>query len=143
VKAFRYQTGTRIAPFGDDVADSQVLNQSLSACQRRACQPAGLTWRRIDSLYFSEKVLGDVQVIHRGQKVGTGKAFLACCIGHRAVLGARVLIHAGREIPNDLLMVSRPEDVVAHIPPDLPANTPLVRHEGGLVPLKNLRNRPT
>ena len=89
------------------------------------------------------KFEGDVQVIHRGQKVGTGKAFLACCIGHRAVLGARVLIHPGREIPNDLLMVSRPEDVVAHIPPDLPANTPLVRHEGGLVPLKNLSKRPT
>ncbi len=87
------------------------------------------------------KFVGDVQVVHRGEKVGTGRSFLACCIGHRAVLGARVLIHAGREIPNDLLMVSRPEDVISEIPPDLPQNTPLVNEGGTLVPLQSLQKR--
>jgi carbonic anhydrase/acetyltransferase-like protein (isoleucine patch superfamily) len=86
------------------------------------------------------KFVGDVQVLHQGRPVGTGRSFLASCIGHRAVLGARVLIHAGREIPNDLLMVSRPEDVLSVIPPDLPANTPLVRDRGTLVPLDSLRD---
>ncbi len=81
------------------------------------------------------KFVGNVQVLHRGQRVDSGRAFLASCIGHRAVLSARVLIHAGREIPNDLWMVSRPEDVIADIPADVPPRTPLVPQAGSLVAL--------
>lgn len=89
------------------------------------------------------KFVGDIKVLHRGERVGTGRSFMASCIGHRAVLGAKVLIHPGREIPNDLLMVSRPEDVIAEVPPDLPPRTPLVRDRGTLVTLASLRkDRP-
>lgn len=85
------------------------------------------------------KFVGDIKVIHRGERVGTGRSFMASCIGHRAVLGAKVLIHPGREIPNDLFMVSRPEDVIAHVPDDLPPRTPLVRDQGTLVTLDSLK----
>ena len=88
------------------------------------------------------KFVGDIKVVHRGQRVGTGRSFLASCIGHRAVLGAKVLIHPGRQIPNDLLMVSRPEDVIATIPEDIPPRVPMVRDRGTLVPLEQLRQHP-
>ncbi len=85
------------------------------------------------------KFIGDIKVRHRGRTEGTGRSFLASCIGHRAVLGAKVLIHPGREIPNDLLLVSRPEDVIAEVPPDIPPRTPMVRDQGTLVPLSSLK----
>jgi carbonic anhydrase/acetyltransferase-like protein (isoleucine patch superfamily) len=85
------------------------------------------------------KFIGDIKVMHRGRMEGTGRSFLASCIGHRAVLGAKVLIHPGREIPNDLLLVSRPEDVIAEVPPDILPRTPMVRDQGTLVPLSSLK----
>jgi carbonic anhydrase/acetyltransferase-like protein (isoleucine patch superfamily) len=87
------------------------------------------------------KFVGDIKVMHRGERVGTGRSFMASCIGHRAVLGAKVLIHPGREIPNDMLMVSRPEDVIAEVPQDIPARTPMVRDQGTLVTLESLKTR--
>lgn len=87
------------------------------------------------------KFVGDVQVVHQGRPASSERSFLACCIGHRAVLGARVLIHAGREIPNDLMMVSRPEDVISRVPADLPPHTPVVPEGGTLVPLSGRRHR--
>jgi carbonic anhydrase/acetyltransferase-like protein (isoleucine patch superfamily) len=89
------------------------------------------------------KFIGDIKVLHRGQMVGTGKSFMASCIGHRAILGAKVLVHPGREIPNDLLLVSRPEDVIAEIPTDIPPCTPMVRDNGTLITLTSLTNRKT
>jgi NDP-sugar pyrophosphorylase family protein len=87
------------------------------------------------------KFVGDIQVMHQGKRVGTGRSFMASCIGHRAVLGAKVLIHPGREIPNDMLLVSRPEDVIATIPKDIKPNTPMVRDAGTLVTLESLKRR--
>jgi hypothetical protein len=71
--------------------------------------------------------------------VSTGRSFMASCVGHRAILGAKVLIHPGREIPNDLLMVSHPDDVIVDVPMDIPPNTPVVRDKGTLVSLDSLR----
>lgn len=87
------------------------------------------------------KFVGDIKVVHQGQRVGTGRSFLASCVGHRAVLGAKVLIHPGRQIPNDLLMVSRPEDVIATVPEDIPPRVPMVRDQGTLLPLEQLQQR--
>ncbi|RME25789.1 MAG: hypothetical protein D6806_07300, partial [Deltaproteobacteria bacterium] len=86
------------------------------------------------------KFVGDIKVMHRGKRVGTGRSFMASCIGHRAVLGAKVLIHPGRDIPNDLLMVSRPEDVIVEVPPNIPPRVPMVRDRGTLVPLEQLKS---
>ena len=73
--------------------------------------------------------------------MGTGRSFFASCIGHRAVLGAKVLLHPGREVPNDLLMVSRPDDVIAEVPAEIPPRTPMVRDRGTLVTLESLKNK--
>ncbi|HUU02824.1 MAG TPA: hypothetical protein VM425_15430 [Myxococcota bacterium] len=89
------------------------------------------------------KFVGDIKVMHHGRRVGTGRSFMASCVGHRAVLGAKVLIHPGREIPNDLLLVSRPEDVIAEVPDNIPPRTPMVRDAGTLVTLESLKNRPS
>jgi len=88
------------------------------------------------------KFVGDIKVMHNGQRMSTGRSFMASCVGHRAVLGAKVLIHPGREIPNDLLMVSRPEDVISEVPEDIPPRTPMVRDAGTLVTLESLKNKP-
>jgi carbonic anhydrase/acetyltransferase-like protein (isoleucine patch superfamily) len=85
------------------------------------------------------KFVGDIKVRQGGKTVATGRSFMSSCIGHRAVLGAKILIHPGREVPNDLLLVSRPEDVIAEIPDNLPARVPLVRDQGTLVPLESLK----
>jgi NDP-sugar pyrophosphorylase family protein len=87
------------------------------------------------------KFVGDIKVMHRGRREGTGRSFFSSCIGHRAVLGAKVLLHPGREVPNDLLMVSRPEDVIAEVPADIPPRTPMVRHQGTLVTLESLKKK--
>jgi acetyltransferase-like isoleucine patch superfamily enzyme len=81
------------------------------------------------------KFQGDVMVKHKGKLVSTERAFLASCVGHRAKLAAKVLIQPGREIPNDTVVVMRPDEVVSVVPENLPANTPLVRDHGTLVRL--------
>jgi acetyltransferase-like isoleucine patch superfamily enzyme len=81
------------------------------------------------------KFKGDVMVRHKGELVSSGRSFLGSCVGHRAKVAAKILIQPGREIPNDTVIVMRPDEVVSTIPPDLPANTPLVRDHGTLVPL--------
>ncbi|HSA21693.1 MAG TPA: hypothetical protein P5076_09610 [Myxococcota bacterium] len=85
------------------------------------------------------KFTGDIKVMHQGKQAGTGRQFLASCVGHRAVLGAKVLIQPGREIPNDLLLVSNPEDVIAEVPREVPAGVPMVRYKGGLIPAAQLK----
>ncbi len=89
--------------------------------------------------FLDAKFSGYIKVMHEGKPVDSHRSFLACCVGHRAVLNARVLIHAGREIPNDLYMVSRPDDTLIDIPSDLPANTPLVCDRGSLITLEELK----
>jgi acetyltransferase-like isoleucine patch superfamily enzyme len=81
------------------------------------------------------KFKGDVMVRHKGELVSSGRSFLGSCVGHRARLAAKILIQPGREIPNDTVIVMRPDEVVSIIPEDLPPNTPLVRDHGTLVPL--------
>jgi acetyltransferase-like isoleucine patch superfamily enzyme len=81
------------------------------------------------------KFQGDVMVKHKGRLVSTERSFLASCVGHRAKVAAKVLIQPGREIPNDTVIVMRPDEVVSVVPADLPPNTPLVRDRGTLVRL--------
>jgi carbonic anhydrase/acetyltransferase-like protein (isoleucine patch superfamily) len=76
-----------------------------------------------------------VKVNHKGALVSSERAFLGSVVGHRAKVAAKVLIHPGREIPNDTVIVMRPDEVVSLIPKDLPAGRPVVRDHGTLVPL--------
>jgi hypothetical protein len=76
-----------------------------------------------------------VKVQHHGKPTSSGRAFLGSCVGHRAKVAAKVMIQAGRELPNDLVVVMRPDEVVRVVPDDLPPGVPLVRDRGTLVPL--------
>ncbi len=84
------------------------------------------------------KFRGAVRVDHEGTLRSTERSFLGSCVGHRAVLASKVLIQPGRAIPNDTVVVMRPDEVIAEVPTDLPAGEPLVRDHGTLVPLKAL-----
>jgi acetyltransferase-like isoleucine patch superfamily enzyme len=85
--------------------------------------------------FIDAKFRGSVMVAHKGALASTERSFLGSVIGHRAKVGAKILIQPGREIPNDAVIVMRPDEVVSLIPPGLPAGRPLVRDRGTLVPL--------
>src|SRR6185503_12148413 len=70
--------------------------------------------------FVDAKFAGEVMVNHHGKLAGTGRAFLGSVVGHRAKIGAKILIQPGREIPNDAVVVMRPDEVVSVIPADLP-----------------------
>lgn len=85
--------------------------------------------------FIDAKFVGHVRVKHRGEIVSTERSFLGSVIGHRAKVAAKILIHPGREIPNDTIVVMRPDEVVSVVPDNIPPNTPMVRDGGTLVPL--------
>ncbi len=85
--------------------------------------------------FVDAKFIGHVKVSHHGALVSTERAFLGSCVGHRARVAAKVLIQSGREIPNDTVIVMRPDEVVSEVPKDMPAGQPHVRDRGTLVPL--------
>ncbi len=85
--------------------------------------------------FVDAKFVGHVAVAHRGGLASTERQFLGSVVGHRARVAAKVLIHPGREIPNDALIVMRPDEVVSTIPADLVPDRPMVRDGGTLVPL--------
>lgn len=85
--------------------------------------------------FVDAKFVGHVKTEHRGQLASTERSFIGSVIGHRAKMAAKVLIQPGRQIPNDTVVVMRPDEVVSHVPADLPAGVPLVRDHGTLVPL--------
>jgi acetyltransferase-like isoleucine patch superfamily enzyme len=88
------------------------------------------------------KFKGEVMVRHKGELMSSGRSFLGSCIGHRAKVAAKILIQPGREIPNDTVIVMRPDEVVSLVPDDLPPGVPLVRDHGTLVPLGQEKSAP-
>lgn len=85
------------------------------------------------------KFQGAVQVMVNGTRKSTERQFLGSAVGHRAHVGAKVLILPGRSVPNDTTIAMRPDELVHEVAPDLPTDVPLVRHGGRLVPLSELR----
>ncbi len=85
--------------------------------------------------FVDAKFAGDVKVSHRGALVGSGRSFLGSVVGHRAKVAAKVLIQPGREIPNDTVIVMRPDEVVSVVPAHVEEGVPMVRDRGTLVPL--------
>lgn len=84
------------------------------------------------------KFLGEIKVARENELMSTERSFLGSCIGHRARMTAKVLIQPGRSIPNDTLVVMRPDEVIADLPKQLPQGEALVRDAGTLKPLKEL-----
>lgn len=85
--------------------------------------------------FVDAKFVGSVKVVKNGDLVSSQRAFLGSVVGHRAKVAAKVLIQAGREVPNDTVVVMRPDEVVSAVPAEIPEGVPMVRHRGTLVPL--------
>lgn len=85
--------------------------------------------------FIDAKFVGHVKVDHRGALVSSERSFLGSVVGHRAKVASKVLIQPGREIPNDAVIVMRPDEIVSVVPHDLPPGVPVVRSHGTLVPL--------
>jgi carbonic anhydrase/acetyltransferase-like protein (isoleucine patch superfamily) len=92
------------------------------------------TYLGVWSSFLDAKFLGDIMVEHRGALVSSGTSFLGSCVGHNCVMGGKALIMPGRAIPNGTFMVTRPDEAIVEIPPDLPAGVPMIRHNGTLIP---------
>jgi hypothetical protein len=80
------------------------------------------------------KLRGQVQVEHEGRRHAVGP-FLGCCLGHRATLGAQVLVQAGRAVPNDAIIVGSPDRFLSRVD-DAPAGVVTTIRDGRLVPLE-------
>ena len=86
--------------------------------------------------FLDAKFIGEIMVEHNGSLVSAGTSFLGSCVGHNCVMAGKVLIMPGRAIPNGTVMVTRPDECIMEIEPDLPRGVPLIRDNGRLVPLK-------
>lgn len=53
-----------------------------------------------------------VKVWHRGERVSSGTHFLGAAIGHRARVGAEVILGYGAEVPNDAFLVGPAHNVL-------------------------------
>lgn len=85
--------------------------------------------------FVDAKFVGEIQVQHRGALRSTERAFLGSVVGHRAKVAAKVLVMPGREIPNDAVIVMRPDEIVSTMPAHIEPGRPMVRDRGTLVPL--------
>lgn len=85
--------------------------------------------------FVDAKFVGTVKVSKGGDLVSSERAFLGSVVGHRAKVAAKILIQAGREVPNDAVIVMRPDEVVSVVPDEITEGVPMVRDRGTLVPL--------
>jgi len=76
---------------------------------------------------------GEIQVLHRGERVSSGSRFLGCAIGHRALVGPHVQIGYGEEVPGGAMLVADPAHIARRIPADLPAGEAHAVVDGELV----------
>jgi acetyltransferase-like isoleucine patch superfamily enzyme len=77
----------------------------------------------------------NIVVEHQGKRVSTGKKFLGSCIGHNVFLGSGVWLDSGLEIPNGYFIVRDPDQMIRHVPKDLPRGKPLIVRDGALIPI--------
>ena len=95
-----------------------------------------------DTFMGSEVVLadfkpdGDVMVHHRGELVSTGTRLLGCAVGHDCRFLFRAAFYSGREIPNGLMVIGSPQEIIMKVPPGLPAGPILTNHRGTLALLE-------
>lgn len=87
------------------------------------------------------KFQGAIKVDSSSGLQSTERNFLGSCVGHRSQLASKVLIHPGRVIPPDTVLVMRPDEVISTIPDVVPAGVPMVRDQGTLVPLASLKGK--
>jgi carbonic anhydrase/acetyltransferase-like protein (isoleucine patch superfamily) len=113
--------------------DAVVSNykMQMSVLGRRA---SSSTWAGL----IDAKFQGEITVKHQGELRSTERSFLGSCLGHGAHIGAKVLIHPGRAVPNETFIAMRPDELIQEIPDDLKPHTPVVRDAGTLIPLEEI-----
>ena len=60
----------------------------------------------------------EIRVESDGERVGSGRAFLGVALGHRARVGAGVVLGYGTQVPNDATVVLDSERVLRRWPAD-------------------------
>ncbi len=85
--------------------------------------------------FVDAKFIGHVKVNKDGALVSSERAFLGSVIGHRAKMAAKMIVQCGREIPNDTVIVMRPDEIIHTVPEHIEPGRPHVRDRGTLVPL--------
>jgi acetyltransferase-like isoleucine patch superfamily enzyme len=61
---------------------------------------------------FDEK---NIQVLSKERKIDTDCRFLGSCVGHRSYIGAGVVVGPGREMPNDVKILSSEDNILAKV----------------------------
>ena len=87
-------------------------------------------------MFWDEAIEGPVQVMQRGQTVDTGRWILGGCAGHECILGTRAIFLPGRMVPNQTMIVMRPEEGLYKLPGAIEPGSPYVYHQGLLQPLQ-------
>ena len=98
---------------------------------------ASSTWAGL----IDAKFQGTIEIMKNGEKVSTERQFLGSCLGHGAFVGAKALLHPGRELPNGTYLTMRPDELIQTIPDDLKPGIPVVRDGGTLITLEELKKR--
>ncbi|MBN2360308.1 MAG: hypothetical protein JXR83_12720 [Deltaproteobacteria bacterium] len=90
------------------------------------------------TIFFLTTLGENAAVDDGGQLVDTGRPRLGGCVGHRSVLGTRAIFGPGLALPNDSLVVMRPEEGVARIDPAIADGRPACWHDGQLLPIERV-----
>ena len=77
-----------------------------------------------------------MEVIHQGKPVDTGRWILGGCAGHECILGTRAIFLPGLMVPNQTMIVMRPEEGLYKLPAAVEPGKPYVYHQGLLQPLE-------
>lgn len=98
---------------------SVVMDGAFLSCSGagfQACVFGRESFVAMDASILDLPFQGEVHVSHRGRKVPSGTRFLGAALGHRARLGAGVVIGYGMEIPGGAAVVRAPERVLVRWP---------------------------
>ena len=85
---------------------------------------------------YDLKIKGTIKVRHEGRLVDTKLNFLGGCVGHEAIVGPDIWLASGMEIPNKVVVVKNPDEIITSIPDNLPQGEYLTVREGKLVPVR-------
>jgi len=87
-------------------------------------------------MFWDEAIEGPVEVMHQHKLVDTGRWILGGCAGHECILGTRAIFLPGRMVPNQTMIVMRPEEGLYKLPAAVEPQKPYVYHQGLLQPLE-------
>lgn len=86
-------------------------------------------------MFWDEPIQGTVTVRHGDTEVDTSRYLLGGCAGHECLLGTRAIFLPGRAVPNQTIIVMRPEEGVVKLPEQASPGQPHIYHQGRIVPL--------